>query len=200
MATEILVNALKNIIAYEAHSDSYVPTIAKNALKQFEAGTEVQYIGFGAAPFSFEKFRETFDKSFGKISADQFVEQMELMGYQFKPKEFYSADMMLNKIAEQFNINVADLKKRSRKMEIVQPRHIAMYFLLKRFGKKYSLKGIGLMLGGYNHATVMYARDTVQKNMNDSPLFKGMIDGIHRILREHEVKVEKDFYESLNKK
>lgn len=70
-------------------------------------------------------------------------------------------DSILNTTAEFYGIKIKDLKGRSRKSEIVNPRQIAMYLLKKQFD--ISLVQIGEYLGGRDHTTVMHAIDKIEK-------------------------------------
>jgi chromosomal replication initiation ATPase DnaA len=63
--------------------------------------------------------------------------------------------IMVNALFERFRTPEHKLIGKTREREIVMQRHAIMYFLYK--SKRYTLKEIGLMFGGKNHATVINA-------------------------------------------
>ncbi len=75
-------------------------------------------------------------------------------------------------VCNYFNIPDDLLRGKSRKMEIVLARQVAMY--LSKGLTRYSLKSIGLHFGGRDHTTVIHAIRTVQDILNDH-------SGNHRI-------------------
>lgn len=63
-------------------------------------------------------------------------------------------------VCELYGTNYELLKGKSRKREIVEARHVAMY-LLTRYTPM-SLKRIGMHFGNRDHSTVIHARRTVR--------------------------------------
>ncbi|HDY73230.1 MAG TPA: chromosomal replication initiator protein DnaA [Candidatus Jorgensenbacteria bacterium] len=76
-----------------------------------------------------------------------------------------SADFVINTVAEFFELSVADLTKRSRKREIVEPRQICMYIL--RDTLKLSYPHIGEQLGKRDHTTAIHACEKITKAINN---------------------------------
>ncbi len=68
-------------------------------------------------------------------------------------------DLILDIVADHFNITVADLKSNKRNAEIAIPRQIAMYLI--RSMTDASLKTIGVFLGGKDHSTVKYGCEKI---------------------------------------
>ncbi len=68
-------------------------------------------------------------------------------------------EQVVNIVANAFGVTSAQLTGRDRSREIVWPRQIAMY-LLREVGNV-SLPQIGMVLGGRDHTTVMYACEKV---------------------------------------
>ncbi len=68
-------------------------------------------------------------------------------------------DLILDIVADHFNITVADLKSNKRNAEIAIPRQIAMYLI--RSMTETSLKAIGVILGGKDHSTVKYGCEKI---------------------------------------
>ena len=70
-------------------------------------------------------------------------------------------DAIQKKVAEHFDIRVADMKTNRRPKTIAYPRQIAMY--LCRELTAHSLQEIGEAFGGRNHATVIYAHREIER-------------------------------------
>jgi chromosomal replication initiator protein len=73
-------------------------------------------------------------------------------------------DQIQKKVAEYFNVRLADLTGKRRTANIVFPRQVAMY--LARRHTRASLHQIGETFGGRNHGTVLYACKAVSVRMN----------------------------------
>lgn len=70
---------------------------------------------------------------------------------------------IVQKVSEYYNISAADIKSESRKKEISQARQMLMFIAKKYFDR--TLEKIGDYFGGRNHATVIYATDTFEKQL-----------------------------------
>jgi len=68
-------------------------------------------------------------------------------------------DVILNAVCNFYDIVFDVLTKKSRKMKIVEPRHVAMYLLCHYTSM--SLKQIGELLGGFDHTTVIHAKNQI---------------------------------------
>ncbi len=73
----------------------------------------------------------------------------------------YSA--LVDRVAEYYTISVADLKSDSRKKEIVIARQLLMMLAKHHF--KWTFEKIGDFFGGKNHASVIYAVNTIEKKL-----------------------------------
>jgi chromosomal replication initiator protein len=83
-------------------------------------------------------------------------------------------------VCEYFKIPVESLQSSSRKREVVQARHIAMYFS-KQLTQE-SLTTIGNSIGKRNHATVIHACKTVKDLMDTDKTFRGNVLEIEKKL------------------
>src|SRR5215470_433309 len=72
-------------------------------------------------------------------------------------------------VSSYFKINIDQIQSKSRKREIVQARQIIMFFSKKYTTFSYSF--IGKQLGDRNNATVLYACNAVQNNLNNNKRF-----------------------------
>lgn len=74
-------------------------------------------------------------------------------------------ELILDIVAEHFNISIADLKSKKRNAEIANPRQVAMYLMRTMSTKELSLKAIGAILGGKDHSTIKYGIEKVESEM-----------------------------------
>jgi chromosomal replication initiator protein len=74
-----------------------------------------------------------------------------------------SPDTILEVAVEILNVSIEDLKSSSRRREISNARHIAMY--LMRQHTDLSLPRIGEKFGGKDHTSVMYSCDKIAKQL-----------------------------------
>jgi chromosomal replication initiator protein len=93
----------------------------------------------------------------------KFNTEEELILYQestpIKTKE-ETFEYILNEVSIHSDFNKNDLVGRSRKREIVYARHLLAYTMYRT--GLYSLKYIGLKIGGRDHATIINSRSVVE--------------------------------------
>jgi chromosomal replication initiator protein len=77
-----------------------------------------------------------------------------------KPKEVLSA------VAQHFGLKVKDLTGKSRRAELVLPRQIAMFLLRQEF--RQSFEGVGDLLGGRDHTTIMHGVNKIEKLIKEN--------------------------------
>ena len=92
-----------------------------------------------------------------------------------------SIDLIVNTVCEYFNITRDMMLSKSRKRQIVQARHIAMYEC-RNLIQNCSLSTIGSELGGKDHATVLHACNTVQDLMSTDKLFRQWVEDIEGMI------------------
>ncbi len=97
-----------------------------------------------------------------------------------EPQEF-TVDRVVDVVCDYFNLSKEMLVATSRKRNIVQARQIAMY-LSRNLVANISLSAIGAQLGGKDHATVLYACNTVVDLMSTDRSFKQYVSDIEKIL------------------
>lgn len=88
-------------------------------------------------------------------------------------------ELIQKKVADYFNLKVADLRMKSRIRSVTFPRQIAMY--LVRELTSHSLAEIGDYFGGRNHATVLYA---YRKTSSGKEKEAHVRDAIETLLRQ----------------
>jgi chromosomal replication initiator protein len=74
-----------------------------------------------------------------------------------------SIDQIQRRVAEHFDVRLADMTSKRRPQNIAFPRQIAMY--LARELTKSSLSEIGEAFGGRDHGTVLHAHRVVKTRM-----------------------------------
>ena len=97
------------------------------------------------------------------------------------PKNDISIGKIKNTVCNYFGITNEMFLSNTRKREIVQARQIAMY--LSRNMTNTSLDSIGTQIGGKNHATVLYACNTVCDLMDTDRSFRQYITDIEKQLK-----------------
>jgi len=84
-------------------------------------------------------------------------------------------------VARHFGMTPQQLLERTRRHAIARPRQIAMFLACRMTHA--SLPDIGQRFGGFDHTTIMYARDKVQDLMDQDPNLKAEVEGIARAVR-----------------
>tara|TARA_Y100000748_G_scaffold302592_1_gene305177 strand:- start:177 stop:1523 length:1347 start_codon:yes stop_codon:yes gene_type:complete len=83
-------------------------------------------------------------------------------------------------VAQACNVNVKPILGKSRKMELVNARHMAM-FLCRELTSS-SLISIGKYFGGRDHSTVIHACKAVEEKLEQDVAFSNQLDGIKQQL------------------
>ncbi|MBQ9155952.1 MAG: chromosomal replication initiator protein DnaA [Eubacterium sp.] len=74
--------------------------------------------------------------------------------------------MIMDLVAEHFNITVADISSKKKNKEIAVPRQICMY-LCKTY-TDYSFQAIGKLMGNRDHSTVLHGHNKIHEVMTSS--------------------------------
>jgi chromosomal replication initiator protein len=99
----------------------------------------------------------------GREISRETVEQLLLDILQAEAKKTVTIDQIQKKVAEHFDVRLADMTSKRRPANIAFPRQVAMY--LARRHTKASLHEIGETFGGRDHGTVLHACKTVSVRM-----------------------------------
>lgn len=89
-------------------------------------------------------------------------------------------DEIQRKVAEHYNIRLADMHSARRSRNVARPRQVAM-FLSKQLTAR-SLPEIGRKFGGRDHTTVMHAVRKIEELATEDPSFAQDVDVIRRAL------------------
>ena len=90
-------------------------------------------------------------------------------------------EQIQRKVAEHFDVRLADMTSKRRPANIAFPRQIAMY--LARELTKASLNEIGDAFGGRDHGTVLHACKLVKKRMQEQDNIRQTISFIDSSLQ-----------------
>ncbi|MCX7879238.1 MAG: chromosomal replication initiator protein DnaA [Ignavibacteria bacterium] len=80
-----------------------------------------------------------------------------------KTPRIITIDKIKNAVANYYNLNPQELESKSRRKEVTIPRQLAMY-IAKEF-TNITLQRIGKNFGGRDHTTVLYAINTIERNL-----------------------------------
>jgi len=83
-------------------------------------------------------------------------------------------ELIINIVAEHFNITVSDIKSSKRSRDIAHPRQICMY--LCRLMTNNSLQIIGSALGKNDHTTILHGEKKIKSELQTDEALKNTID------------------------
>ena len=89
-------------------------------------------------------------------------------------------ELILDIVADHYNITVADLTSNKRNADIANPRQVAMYLMRNMIEKENSLKTIGIILGGKDHSTVKYGIEKIESEMKKDETLANTINIIKK--------------------
>jgi chromosomal replication initiator protein len=98
-----------------------------------------------------------------------------------EPKRVRIEDIQ-NVVARRYNVSRADLLSSRRTMDVVRPRHVAMY--LAKILTLRSLPEIGRRFGGRDHTTVLHAVRKIDAVIGNDPALAEEIEVIKRQLQD----------------
>jgi len=93
-----------------------------------------------------------------------------------------TAARILSAVAEQFGVSESALLGRNRSREIALPRQVAMYLI--RSETHASLPQIGLVVGGRDHTTVLYACDKIEEQLQTDDALRRRVLAVREKLYE----------------
>ncbi len=93
-------------------------------------------------------------------------------------KKIITPELIINTVAEHFDLTPDDLASSKRSSKIVFPRQIAMY--LCRELTNVPLKGIGKAIGNRDHTTVMHGCEKIEASLKKSPSTRNTLDIIRK--------------------
>lgn len=85
-------------------------------------------------------------------------------------------ETLLQRVADHFGIEVKALHGQGRTKELSQARQVAMYLIKTKYGR--SLQRIGDFFGGRNHASVIYAIQICEQDIERHPQLRKFVQGM----------------------
>ena len=101
----------------------------------------------------------------GKSLTQENVEHLLKDILQEEARRTVTIDQIQRRVAEHYDIRLADMTSKRRPANIAFPRQVAMY--LAREMTKSSLNEIGDAFGGRDHGTVLHAHRLVKQRIKD---------------------------------
>ncbi len=92
-----------------------------------------------------------------------------------------TAENIIKKVANYFEISEEDLKSTKRRQEILIPRQVSMYIIKENLD--ITLDGIGKIFNK-DHSTVLNSINKIDKKLEDEPTFMMQVKEINRSIRE----------------
>jgi len=142
----------KNIDTYDRYIDeeiiNYIATNIKSNIRELEGALN--------KIIAFAKLNKV------DLTLSLAEEALKDVIYPNKPKEVTPA-LIMNIVAEHFNVKAEDITSKKRNAEFVQPRQVFMY--LCRDLTDTSLTNIGKYLGKKDHTTVMHGVSKIEEEM-----------------------------------
>lgn len=96
-------------------------------------------------------------------------------------KNKITVDSIQKKVAEYFDVRLADMKSKNRGQTVVYPRQIAMY--LSRELTQFSLPEIGDFFGGRDHTTVIHACEKINAKIKEDPGLKKLVEKLTEVIK-----------------
>ena len=117
----------------------------------------------------------------GKELTQEVVERLLKDILQEEARNLITIEQIQRRVAEHFDVRLADMTSKRRPANIAFPRQVAMY--LARELTKASLNEIGDAFGGRDHGTVLHACKLVKRRMREQDSFRQTISFIDSSLQ-----------------
>ncbi len=95
-------------------------------------------------------------------------------------KNRITVDFIQKKVAEYFDVRLADMKSKNRGQAVAYPRQIAMF--LARQLTQHSLPEIGEFFGGRDHTTVIHAYKKISNKIKEDASIKKLVDELAAVI------------------
>lgn len=93
-----------------------------------------------------------------------------------------TVERIISEVGRTYGVSPADIRSKKRAAQISLARQVSIYVV--REITQMSLASIGEEFGGRDHATIVYAIQQVEKNMNKDSYFKEVIEDIIKNVRD----------------
>jgi chromosomal replication initiator protein len=113
-------------------------------------------------------FKELVNKDIGQKDFELILSHTE-----DAPRPALTADMVIETVADHFNIDPKEIKGSKRHHEIVRARQMAMFLCREMLGS--SFPALGRIFGGKDHSTALYAVNKIKKMQKVSKDMKQLL-------------------------
>lgn len=117
----------------------------------------------------------------GRVVNREDIETLLRDIFQEQARKAVTIDQIQRKVAETFDLRIADMTSKRRLASIAYPRQIAMY--LSRHMTNSTLTEIGDLFGGKDHGTVIHAVKLIKRRMEEDERTRHMIRSIETQLQ-----------------
>lgn len=111
-------------------------------------------------------------------------EVKEILSKNAKPKRILSAQQIIRRVAQFYDVQEKFLFEKTRRKEVVRPRQISMYLLREDFNGSFPY--IGQKFGGRDHTTAIHAYAKITNELKKDDRLKEEIKTIREQLYEEE--------------
>ena len=111
------------------------------------------------------------------ITLDIAVLELQNIIYPDKPQEI-TPQLIIEVVADHYNITIDQILSKNRSNDIAKPRQVAMY-LCKNM-TNYTVEGIGKILGGRDHSTIIHGINRVKEEMEKNKEIANSIETIKK--------------------
>jgi chromosomal replication initiator protein len=121
--------------------------------------------------------------AFSKIENHEFnMQDIEetLKDIIYDEKKEVTPKLIINIVAEHYNVDPADITSKKRNQEFAQPRHVVMYLCRKL--TDYPYNQIAKILGKKDHSTVIHGYDKIKNDLLENEELKNKIDVIMKVI------------------
>lgn len=97
------------------------------------------------------------------------------------PDRRITVQLVQKVVARTYGMSVQQLLERTRRQSVARPRQVAMYLATKMTPA--SLPDIGHRFGGFDHTTVIYARDRIAELAGEDAKMRSELDSLERAIK-----------------
>jgi chromosomal replication initiator protein len=119
-------------------------------------------------------------KAEGKELTVELAEEVLGKNLNVKRGKPVSSNQVLKAVCKYYSVKSSELKGKRRTKEIVIPRQVAMYLLREMTDTPYM--GIGEILGGRDHTTIMYGVDKIEAEILEPGKRRQEVNNIKQLL------------------
>ena len=122
----------------------------------------------------------TYQSLSGRVITQDMLENLLRDIFQEQARKVVTIEQIQRKVAEQYDIRLADMTSKRRPANVAFPRQVAMY--LARELTASSLSDIGDAFGGRDHGTVIHANKLIKKKMAEDDRVRHTVDHLTGLL------------------